>query len=229
MVNLSGSSTSRRKPDPRPREVLSPEALLRYEQEARAQGATIVCGVDEAGRGPLAGPVVAAAVILPDGCFIPGVRDSKQLTARQRSRLYLEVVRSAVDFSVGISEAAEIDEVNILRATWRAMARAVEGLRPLPDLALVDGLPVQGLPTAHQAIVGGDAKVHAIAAASIIAKVTRDRIMTAYHALYPQYGFAEHKGYGTPAHLLALREHGPCPLHRRSFAPVLESTCRLFG
>jgi ribonuclease HII len=173
--------------------------------------------------------VVAAAVILPDGCFIPGVRDSKQLTARQRSRLYLEVVRSAVDFSVGISEAAEIDEVNILRATWRAMARAVEGLRPLPDLALVDGLPVQGLPTAHQAIVGGDAKVHAIAAASIIAKVTRDRIMTAYHALYPQYGFAEHKGYGTPAHLLALREHGPCPLHRRSFAPVLESTCRLFG
>ncbi|MGE5507095.1 MAG: ribonuclease HII [Chitinophagales bacterium] len=229
MINPSGSSASRRKPDQRPREVTAPEALLRYEREARERGATLLCGVDEAGRGPLAGPVVAAAVILPAGCFLPGVRDSKELTARQRTRLYAEVVRCAIDFSVGICDAEEIDEVNILRATWRAMARAVAGLRPRPDFALVDGLPVQGLPTPHQAIVDGDAKVHAIAAASIIAKVTRDRIMAAYDALYPHYGFAEHKGYGTPAHLRALSEHGPCPLHRRSFAPVLASTARLFG
>jgi ribonuclease HII len=171
----------------------------------------------------LAGPVVAAAVILPEGCCIPGVRDSKTLSALQRERLYLEVTRLAVDFSLGVVGPGEIDALNIQQATYRAMALAIHGLRPQPELALIDGLPVPGLPVPHEAIVDGDALVHVIAAASIVAKVTRDRIMAAYAALYPDYGFAAHKGYGTPTHLSILRRLGPCPLHRRSFAPVAEA------
>lgn len=194
--------------------------MLCKERVLRARGVALLCGVDEAGRGPLAGPVVAAAVILPEGCYIPGVRDSKALSPRQRERLYREVVRQAVDFSVGVVGPQEIDALNILRATQRAIALAVGGLRPRPELALVDGLPVPGLPVAQEAVVGGDASTHVIAAASIVAKVTRDRIMAAYAALYPEYGFAVHKGYGTPGHLANLRRCGPCPLHRRSFAPV---------
>lgn len=166
---------------------------------------------------------MAAAVILPEECHIAGVRDSKTLSASQRERLYREVTHQAIDFSVAVVGPREIDALNIHRATQRAMCLAVAGLRPHPDLALVDGLPVIGLPVPQEAVIDGDALCHAIAAASIVAKVTRDRIMTAYAAMYPGYGFAEHKGYGTPAHLECLRRMGPCPLHRRSFAPVAEA------
>jgi ribonuclease HII len=176
--------------------------------------------VDEAGRGPLAGPVVAAAVILPAECCLPGVRDSKTLSPRQREHWYAEITRVATDFSLGVMDAAAIDRLNIREATYQAMRLAVAGLSLRPELALVDGLPVPGFPVAHEALVRGDARSPLIAAASIVAKVTRDRIMAAYAALYPGYGFADHKGYGTPAHLAYLRRQGPCPLHRRSFAPV---------
>ncbi len=223
MDHLPASPASRRKPGHRQRTRDLREALLQPEREARRRGVSILCGLDEAGRGPLAGPVVAAAVILPEDCYIEGVRDSKTLSRRERERLYREVTRQAMDFSIGVVDAAEIDELNILHATHRAMLLAVAGLRPRPELALVDGLPVQGLPVPQEAIVDGDALSHVIAAASIVAKVTRDRIMAAYAALYPQYGFAEHKGYGTPDHLESLRRHGPCPLHRRSFAPVAQA------
>ncbi len=200
--------------------------MLQREREARRRGVSVLCGVDEAGRGPLAGPVVAAAVILPEDCYIAGVRDSKTLSAQQRERLYREVTRWAVDFSVGVVDVREIDALNIQQATYRAMRLSIEGLRPRPELALVDGLPVPGLPVPHEALVDGDALSHVIAAASIVAKVTRDRIMAAYAALYPEYGFDEHKGYCTPAHLQSLRLYGPCPLHRRSFAPVAEAARR---
>ena len=172
-----------------------------------------MAGVDEAGRGPLAGPVVAGAVILPElPEELSGLNDSKQLTAAKRERLFLALLDcEQVACSVGMASVEEIDRLNILRATHLAMARAVEGLAPHADFCLVDGLPVKGLPVPHRAIVKG---------ASVLAKVTRDRMMTEADASYPQYGFAKHKGYGTKAHMEALRRHGPCPLHRRSFAPV---------
>ena len=180
----------------------------------------LVAGVDEAGRGPLAGPVVAAAVILDDRVPIPGLADSKKLTALQRDRLYDAIRAHALCCSVAEASVEEIDRLNILQATLLAMRRAVEGLRLKPALVLVDGnrLPVLGIRA--EAIVKGDAKVAAISAASILAKVTRDRQLLDHHAAFPQYGFDRHKGYGTADHLQALREHGPCPLHRRSFAPV---------
>ena len=180
----------------------------------------LVAGVDEAGRGPLMGPVVAAAVILDELNPIKGLADSKKLTPLQRDRLYDEIRAKALCCSVAVATAEEIDELNILQATMLAMKRAVEGLRLKPQKALVDG---NRLPTLHmlaEAIVKGDAKVPAISAASILAKVTRDRWCAEYDLQYPQYGFAGHKGYGTAAHLLALREHGACPQHRKSFAPV---------
>lgn len=221
--HLPVTQASRRKPVTGQKEEADREEMLRWEREARGRGVSVLCGVDEVGVGPLAGPVVAAAVILPEGCYISGVRDSKTLSPRQRERLYLELTRQAVDFSIGVIGVAEIDILNIRRAAHRAMSLAIRGLRPCPELALVDGLPVPGLPVPHQAIVDGDALSHVIAAASIIAKVTRDRIMAAYAAVYPEYGFADHKGYCTPAHLTSLRRFGPCPLHRRSFAPVAEA------
>ncbi|MGE5552356.1 MAG: ribonuclease HII [Betaproteobacteria bacterium] len=221
MNRLPATPASRRKPVQEQKEEFR-AAMLQRECEARRRGISVLCGLDEAGRGPLAGPVVAAAVILPENCYIVGVRDSKALSPHQRERLYREITRQAVDFSVGVVDAEGIDQLNILRATHRAMCLAVAGLRPRPELALVDGLPVPGLPVPHEAMVDGDALCHLVAAASIVAKVTRDRIMAAYDALYPEYGFAHHKGYGTPAHLERLRRYGPCPLHRRSFAPVAE-------
>jgi ribonuclease HII len=180
----------------------------------------LVAGVDEAGRGPLAGPVVAAAVILDDRVPIPGLADSKKLSALQRDRLHDAIRAHALCCSVAEASVEEIDRLNILQATLLAMRRAVEGLRLKPALVLVDGnrLPVLGIRA--EAIVKGDAKVAAISAASILAKVTRDRQLLDHHAAFPQYGFDRHKGYGTADHLQALREHGPCPLHRRSFAPV---------
>ena len=180
----------------------------------------LIAGVDEAGRGPLMGPVVAAAVILNDLKPIKGLADSKKLTALQRDKLYDEIRAKALCCSIAMATVEEIDELNILQATLLAMKRAVEGLRLKPHKALVDGNRLPHLSMLAEAIVKGDAKVPAISAASILAKVTRDRWCAEYDLQYPQYGFASHKGYGTAAHLLALRAHGACPQHRKTFAPV---------
>ena len=180
----------------------------------------LIAGVDEAGRGPLAGPVVAAAVILNDLNPIKGLADSKKLTALRRDRLYDEIRAKALCCSIALASAEEIDSLNILRATMLAMKRAVEGLRLKPNKVLVDGNRLPILVVLAEAIVKGDALVPCISAASILAKVYRDRWCAEYHLEYPLYGFAGHKGYGTVAHLAALQAHGACPQHRRSFAPV---------
>lgn len=180
----------------------------------------LVAGVDEAGRGPLAGSVVAAAVILDDANPIKGLADSKKLSALQREKLYNEIRAKALCVGVGEASVDEIDSLNILQATMLAMQRAVAGLRLKPVLVLVDGNRIPQLDVLAEAIVQGDAKVQAISAASIIAKVTRDRQCDALHALYPEYGFATHKGYGTAQHMAALQAHGAAPVHRKSFAPV---------
>jgi len=180
----------------------------------------LVAGVDEAGRGPLAGPVVAAAVILDELQPIVGLADSKVLSAARRARLYDEIRAKALCCSVAEASVAEIDQLNILQATLLAMQRAVQGLRLKPVRVLVDGNRLPRLDIPADAIVKGDARVASIAAASILAKVTRDNWCVQLHAQYPQYGFASHKGYGTREHLAALQTHGACPEHRRSFAPV---------
>lgn len=202
--------------------------MLEHEQAAWAAGARRVAGVDEAGRGPLAGPVVAAAVYADadflqkeQGGLLKRLTDSKKITAQRRDLFFDLLLKSPhVEARVACVDVAEIDAVNILRATHNAMARALAHLQPLPDLALIDGLPVPGLPCPSRAIVQGDAQSLLIAAASVIAKVTRDRLMVELDAQYPMYGFARHKGYGTRAHVEALRKWGACPAHRRSFAPV---------
>lgn len=194
---------------------------LAREHALRARGFFLVAGLDEAGRGPLAGPVMAAAVILPAGFTLDGLTDSKKVPAVRREKFFAFLTsHPSVVWSSGLATVEEIGRLNILRATHLAMARAVSALPVPPDHALVDGLPVRGLPVPHTALVGGDALSLSIAAASIIAKVTRDRLMAALDAEYPEYGFARHKGYAVPQHLKALRHHGPCPVHRRSFAPV---------
>ncbi len=180
----------------------------------------LIAGVDEAGRGPLAGPVVAAAVILDDLNPIRGLADSKVLTARRREQLYDEIRAKALCCSIAEASVEEIDEINILQATMLAMRRAVEGLRLKPTKVLVDGNRLPVLDMLAEAIVKGDSKVPAISAASILAKVTRDRWCAELDAQYPQYGFAGHKGYGTAEHLLALQTHGACPQHRKTFSPV---------
>ena len=183
----------------------------------------LVAGVDEAGRGPLAGPVVAAAVILDDLHPIAGLNDSKKLSASRREALYDEIRAKALCCSVAQASVEEIDRLNILQATLLAMRRAVQGLRLKPAKVLVDGNRLPPLDVLAEAIVGGDAKVAAISAASILAKVTRDRQLVELHAQHPEYGFDRHKGYGTADHLAALRRHGPLPVHRRSFAPVAQA------
>ena len=180
----------------------------------------LYAGVDEAGRGPLAGPVVAAAVILDDLKPIKGLKDSKLLTPRKRERLFDEIHAKALCFCIAQASVQEIDELNILQATMLAMRRAVEGLRLRPHKVLIDGNRIPTLKIAAEAIIGGDNKVKAISAASILAKVHRDRLCQALHERHPQYGFDGHKGYATALHLAALREHGACPEHRRTFAPV---------
>jgi ribonuclease HII len=182
----------------------------------------LVAGVDEAGRGPLMGPVVAAAVILDELNPIQGLADSKKLTALRREKLYDEIRAKALCCSIALATAEEIDSINILQATMLAMKRAVEGLRLKPNKVLVDGNRLPTLVILSEAIVGGDALVPSISAASILAKVHRDRWCAEFHLEYPQYGFADHKGYSTAEHLAALREHGACPQHRKSFAPVAE-------
>ena len=192
--------------------------MLAFEERYAARGFAHICGVDEAGAGPLAGPVAAAAVILPPGCIIHGLDDSKKLTAKTRERLYHKILDVAVAWHVAYVDNNEIDRINILQARMRAMELAVKGLLPIADFALVDGTrsPAFG-DLASAAIQGGDARSSSIAAASVLAKVSRDRIMLEYHEQYPKYGFDSHKGYGTAQHLAAIAEHGACPIHRRTF------------
>ena len=191
------------------------------ENALREAGYKLICGVDEAGRGPLSGPVVAAACILPAGCEIPGLNDSKKLTPKQRDRLFDTVRDTAVAYAVGMASPAEIDDLNILNATMLAMRRAIEGLPVKADFALIDGNCARGFDLPHKTVISGDALSVSIAAASILAKVTRDRICLENDREYPEYGFAKHKGYGTKDHMDALRRLGPCPLHRRSFLKFL--------
>lgn len=194
-----------------------------HENTLRAAGFRIVAGIDEAGRGPLAGPVCVAAVVLPDDFTHPVLNDSKQLTEAKRERLYEEITGDArIRWHCVSIEPVEIDRINILQATWEGMRRALQGLQPVPDAALIDGTPVKRFPVHHVALVQGDSLSYSIAAASIIAKVTRDRLMVDMARQHPEYGFESHKGYPTPAHLAALRQHGPCPHHRRSFGPVAQ-------
>ena len=194
--------------------------MLRYEKKVFKAGAQIIAGIDEAGRGPLAGPVVAAAAILPPKFKHKTLTDSKQLSEKQREEIYAELTANPEFlWAVGISDVDVIDHYNILRATWRAMQLALDNLYVHPDHVLVDGLRVPLIGVEQTAIVKGDAKSFSIAAASVIAKVTRDRMMMELDRLYPAYGFASHKGYGTPQHLAAIQQHGPCLVHRRSFAP----------
>lgn len=201
---------------------------LGHEKKLRARGFSIIAGIDEAGRGPLAGPVTAAAVILPEKFRHKVLRDSKQLTALQRERIFEELTNNKdIIWAAASVSVEEIDRINILRASHMAMRIAAEQLSPRPDHVLIDGLPVRPFPIEQTALVGGDALSLSIAAASVIAKVTRDRKMLDYHAQYPEYGFGQHKGYGTELHLERLRQHGPCPIHRRSFLPVQQMLLQL--
>jgi ribonuclease HII len=196
-------------------------SLFHYERKFRAEGCVRIAGVDEAGRGPLAGPVSAAVCVLPETFDIEGVNDSKQLTESLRERLFTEILAyPGIDFGIGFASVEEIDQWNILQATFLAMHRALSQLKKAPDLILIDGnqAPAFGIPTVP--IVKGDEKSASIACASILAKVARDRHLLELDLLYPVYGFSSHKGYGTAAHLAALKKHGPCPIHRKSFAPV---------
>jgi len=198
---------------------------LRFEKHLWSTGIPLVAGIDEAGRGPLAGPVVAAAAVLPAEFSLRGLNDSKQLTETVREQLFdaLTAPGKLVCYGVGIAEHGEIDRLNILRATYLAMERAVTALQVQPDHLLIDGLPVPVFKHPQTAIVGGDGKSMSIAAASVIAKVIRDRMMRKWHSEFPQYDFDQNKGYGTPAHLERLQIHGPCAIHRRSFAPVAQT------
>ena len=192
------------------------------ERKYRADGYSVICGIDEAGRGPLSGPVFAAACIMPDGFVIPGLDDSKKLTEKKREALFDIVCREAIAYSIAYATPEEIDEMNILNADMLAMRRAVEGLSVRPDLALVDGNIARDFPIPAVPIIKGDALSCSIAAASILAKVSRDRICLEHDRLYPEYGFAKHKGYGTKAHMEALRKYGPAPIHRKQFIRFLE-------
>jgi ribonuclease HII len=212
----------------------NPIDRFEFERVLWAKGLTRVAGVDEAGRGPLAGPVVAAAAILPSKWAasglppqLEGLNDSKQLTAAQREKYFAFLTACPeVQFAIAQVGAAQIDAINILRATHRAMNSALAQLQLAPEHALVDGRPVKTMPVPHTAIVQGDARSYSIAAASVLAKVTRDRLMLEFDRQWPKYGFAGHKGYGTAQHLAAIAEHGPCPIHRRSFAPLKPTTQR---
>lgn len=197
------------------------QSLLFYEKQARKEGFLRVAGVDEAGRGPLAGPVVACVCFIPYGVFFPEVNDSKQLSPRVRDELFeILTAHPKIEYGLGIASHEEIDAINIARATEKAMLEACAKLSTPPDLLLVDGVKLPHPTVPHKKIIKGDSLSHSIAAASILAKVTRDRLMLEFDLMYPEYGFKAHKGYGTAAHLKALAEHGPCPIHRKSFAPV---------
>lgn len=207
-----------------------------FEQPLWMSGVTRIAGVDEAGRGPLAGPVVAAAAILPSRwadaglpAELAGLNDSKQLTESQREKYFEFLTACAeIEFAIAAVDAGVIDEINILQATHRAMNDALAQLSPLPPHALVDGRPVKTLRVPQTAIIKGDARSYSIAAASVLAKVTRDRLMLEYHLQFPEYGFNEHKGYGTAKHLAAIAKHGACAIHRKTFAPLKQPDPKLF-
>ena len=192
--------------------------LKKQENELRKKGFKYICGIDEAGRGPLAGPVVVASVIMPADSMIEGVNDSKKISEKKREKIYDQILEEAISYGVAIIGQDEIDEINILNATKKGLTVSLQELSQRPDLILVDalnGIDTMGIP--YDSIIKGDAKCYSIAAASIIAKVTRDRIMREWDKVYPEYGFEKHKGYGTAAHIAAIRENGVCPIHRRSF------------
>lgn len=195
-------------------------AMYAYERAAAERGHTLVAGVDEAGRGPLAGPVAVAAVILPRAFYLPRLNDSKKLSPAVREALFAEIAEKAVAYHVTLVDAAEIDRINILQATHRGMYDAIAALDPVPEEVLIDAVQLPRLSIPAQSIIRGDAKSASIAAASILAKVTRDRLMEEYDAAYPGYGFAQHKGYGTAEHIAAIRNLGVCPIHRRTFEPI---------
>ena len=192
--------------------------LKKYEENLFNEGLKYICGIDEAGRGPLAGPVVVAGVIMPQDSIIEGVNDSKKVSEKKREKLYDLIIEEAISYSVAIIGQDVIDDINILNATKKGVEEVVKGLDVKPDLIIVDALThinTQGIP--YDSIIKGDAKCYNIAAASILAKVTRDRIMRQWDEIYPQYGFSSHKGYGTAKHIQAIKEYGPCPIHRRTF------------
>lgn len=192
--------------------------LKQIENKWYEKGVTAICGIDEAGRGPLAGPVVVAACILPKDSKIEGINDSKKVSEKKREMLYDAITSSAISYGIGIVSQEEIDEINILNATKKALTMSLQELNPKPDLILVDALNhIDTLGIPYQSYIKGDANCYSIAAASILAKVTRDRIMRQWDEIYPMYGFAKHKGYGTASHIAAIREYGICPLHRKSF------------
>lgn len=191
--------------------------MWEIEEGYYTRGLKVICGVDEAGRGPLAGPVCAAAVILPDHLELPGLTDSKKLTDKKRRELYPIIKEQAIAYGIGFADQQEIDQINILQATFLAMGRALEQLSIKPELALIDGNREKDFGIPVKTIVKGDSLSANIAAASVLAKVTRDDLMAEMAGLYPEYGFEIHKGYGTKAHYAALREHGPCPIHRMTF------------
>ena len=191
--------------------------LWEMERTLRREGFALVCGADEAGRGPLAGPVCAAAVILPEGCVLPGLNDSKKLTEKKREALFPLIREKAVSYGIAFASVEEIEQRNILAAALLAMDRAIGQLDPQPELALIDGNTVKGISVPARSVVHGDALCASIAAASVLAKVTRDRLMLALAEQYPQYGFERHKGYGTKEHYAALEKYGPSPVHRPSF------------
>lgn len=197
-----------------------------YDGSIRKEGFSIIAGVDEAGRGPVAGPVVAAAVILPENFRINGIRDSKKIPEKEREELFWAILLNALDIGIGIVDSWEIDRINILRATRQAMHNAVMDLTNnicgKPDMILIDALTIPFIKIKQMPIIKGDAKSASIAAASIIAKVVRDGIMIKYHSIYPQYGFDKHKGYATKAHLDKIEKYGPCPIHRKSFQKVMD-------
>lgn len=194
-----------------------------FETEARWRGYRRVAGLDEAGRGPLAGPVVAAAVVLPRRCALEGLNDSKLVPEPDRERLFEAILERALGVGIGVASEREIDTLNILQATKLAMSRAVQALAPLPDFLLIDALFLPSVSLPQRPVIKGDGLSMSIAAASIMAKVTRDRLMRDYHRRYPQYNFQSHKGYCTPEHLRLLQEYGPCEIHRRHFRPVVQT------
>ncbi|WP_163101562.1 ribonuclease HII [Peribacillus alkalitolerans] len=190
-----------------------------YENKLRKEGFSYIAGIDEVGRGPLAGPVVAAAVILKDDCYLPGLNDSKKIPEKKRDEFYEKIMKNCVSFGIGIVSNVEIDEINIYESTKKAMLSAVQNLNPVPDFLLIDAMKLDA-PFPQESIIKGDARSVSISAASIVAKVTRDRMMADYAKQYPDFNFEKNMGYGTPEHLSALMKSGPTPIHRYSFAPV---------
>lgn len=198
--------------------------LWEIERSCKERGYQLICGADETGAGPLAGPVYAGAVILPEGLILEGLNDSKKVTPKRRDRLFEEIQEKAIAWAVASVDEKEIDAINILNARMKAMEMAIQALKPAPDYALIDGNRDKGITIAHETVVKGDGRSANIAAASILAKVSRDRYMEEMAKLYPEYEFERHKGYGTKLHFELLMKYGPCPIHRRSFLKKLEAT-----